>query len=207
MNGPVPPHSAPFCATPDSFVFPPYGGNAVSRTIAPLESISPVAQTTGIIPTVPPRKKVEQLPSPLFGDAVHVVWNKEAKSAVCDADDTISPPSSSQNSIQNSAATAPKLYPRGACPAEPPPRPPKLFYNKKPQELCGEKVLKETNDFDSPPPLPPKTYKRRQQHNRLQSHSKAVSFEVVLNNIVAVLIRIYTANLCQTVKGTACGFC
>ncbi len=60
----------------DSFVFPPYGGNAVSRTIAPLESISPVAQTTGIIPTVPPRKKVEQLPSPLFGDAVHVVWNK-----------------------------------------------------------------------------------------------------------------------------------
>uniref|UniRef100_A0A1I8EUC8 RasGEF domain-containing protein n=1 Tax=Wuchereria bancrofti TaxID=6293 RepID=A0A1I8EUC8_WUCBA len=168
LNGPVPPHSAPFCTThPDSFVFPPYGGNAISRTIAPLESISPVAQTVGIIPTVPPRKKVEQLPSPLFGDAVHVVWNKEAKSAVCDADDTISLPSSSQNSSQNNVTTTPKLYPRGACPVEPPPRPPKLFYNKKSQELCGEKVVTERNNSDSPPPLPPKTYKRRQQHNRL----------------------------------------
>ncbi|KAL3985333.1 hypothetical protein ACH3XW_38195 [Acanthocheilonema viteae] len=168
LNAPIPPHSAPFCTVrPDSFVFPPYGGNATQTAV--LESSSTVAQTTSITtPVVPPRKKVEQLPSPLSDDAVRVVWNKETKSTQPNVSAVISLSSLSQNSNQNNATTTPKLYPRRSCQVEPPPRPPKLLNNKKPQELFGEKLVTERNGFNSPPPLPPKTYKRKQQHNRPQ---------------------------------------
>ncbi|VDK63009.1 unnamed protein product [Onchocerca ochengi] len=178
FSGPVPPHSAPFyIAHPDSFVFPPYGGNAVcSRVTVPLEKTSPIVSpklhlktspTTSITtPTVPPRKKMEQLPSPLSDDAVRIVWNKEAQPTMPDVSAVISLPSSSSNSIQNNATTTPRLYPRRTYPIEPPPRPPKLFNSKKPQELSGEKAVTKKNGSESPPPLPPKTYKRKQPHSR-----------------------------------------
>ncbi|CAG9536314.1 unnamed protein product [Cercopithifilaria johnstoni] len=169
LNGPIPPHSAPFCTVcPDSFVFPPYGGNAICSQTTILENTSAIAQTTSVTtPAVPPRKKVEQLPSPLSDDAVRVVWNKETKPTVPDVSAAMSLPSSSQNSNQDDATTTPRLYPRRTCQVDPPPRPPKLL-NKRPQELFGEKVVAERNGSDSPPPLPPKTYKRKQQHNRSQ---------------------------------------
>ncbi|OZC09743.1 hypothetical protein X798_03146 [Onchocerca flexuosa] len=178
FSGPVPPHSAPFCiARPDSFVFPPFGGNAVcSRITVPLEKTSPIVSpklhlktspaTSTTTPTVPPRKKMEQLPSPLSDDAVRIVWNKEAQPTVPDVSAIISLPSSSSNSTQNNATTTPRLYPRRICPVEPPPRPPKLFNSKKPQELSDEKVVTKKSGSESPPPLPPKTYKRKQPHSR-----------------------------------------
>uniref|UniRef100_A0A0R3S1Z6 Uncharacterized protein n=1 Tax=Elaeophora elaphi TaxID=1147741 RepID=A0A0R3S1Z6_9BILA len=155
--------------TPDSFVFPPYGGNAGCSRTTVLGNTSSVPQTTIIsTPTVPPRKKMEQLPSPLSDDAVRVVWNKEARPAVPDVSAIISLPSSLQNSSQNNTTTTPRLYPRRVCPVEPPPRPPKLLYNKKSQESFAEKLIPEGSGSNSPPPLPPKTYKRKQQQNRLQ---------------------------------------
>ncbi|KAM3717305.1 Son of sevenless [Dirofilaria immitis] len=162
LNGSIPPHSAPFCSgSSDSFVFPPYGGNVIcSRTVVPLENIPPVTQTASMTtPAVPPRKKVEQLPSPLSDYAMRIVWNKEARPTVSDVSATISLSSSSS---QDNVIITPKLYPRRTYPVEPPPRPPKC-YSRKPQELSGEKVK---NDSESPPPLPPKTYKRKQQHNQ-----------------------------------------
>uniref|UniRef100_A0A915PQK6 Uncharacterized protein n=1 Tax=Setaria digitata TaxID=48799 RepID=A0A915PQK6_9BILA len=138
-----------------------------SRTAIALENnlhVSvPVASIT--TPAVPPRKKVEQLPSPLSDDTLRIVWNREARLTIPDVTAVVSLPPLLSNSTQNSTTISPKLYPRLTSPVNPPPRPPKLLHSKKPQELFVEKVVMERNGSDSPPPLPPKTYKRKQQHH------------------------------------------
>ncbi|VDM97824.1 unnamed protein product [Thelazia callipaeda] len=174
LNESIPPHSAPFCSVSpvDSFVFPPHGGSAacsratlgsVPITVTPM--IRPLAA-----PTVPPRKKVEKLPSPLSDVTMLTVWDGENRPTVSDMNAaTLSPlPSSSVSALNNIGTTieGPRLYPRKTHPLEPPPRPPKTLNSKKCQELLDGKSDVEVNCNSPPPPLPPKTYKRKQQNRQ-----------------------------------------
>ncbi|VDN17204.1 unnamed protein product [Gongylonema pulchrum] len=86
-SGPVPPHSAPFCCPhferPDLFVFPPHDANAMCSVAdrANFPTTASVPEST--VPVVPPRKKAEQLPSPLSDDTLRIVWNELVFSNIC----------------------------------------------------------------------------------------------------------------------------
>lgn len=56
----------------ESFVFPPHLALGPSRSV---NQENPLLKMSSV-PAVPPRKRTEQLPSPLSEDTVRVVWNE-----------------------------------------------------------------------------------------------------------------------------------
>lgn len=162
FSGPSTPQSPlPLSSAPtepmESFVFPPVcSADSGQSTVATTSEI-PSSSSASAAPAVPPRRKGEALPSPLPPDAVRVLWNSDPLPKTPAVSALLPLPPSTE------AEVPPALFPRCLQHSEaPPPRPPKK--NLPRDTVTPNAPFLELSRESSAPPLPPKTYKRRQRN-------------------------------------------